>query len=144
METMETLTDLIGTRWTGKAELWLDPLGNDTDLSDCTVAIDDGVVSYTWSHDGKTHQGSLKLRDGGADFTDSWHSPEPMSCNHVSGGWGLLNVLGTYGAGDGPDWGWRTTLSIRTPTGELVMNMTNIASWGEEGRAVRMTCAKVA
>ncbi|MCG8424885.1 MAG: hypothetical protein MJE77_43930 [Proteobacteria bacterium] len=138
---METLTDLQGTRWAGKAELWLDPLGDKAERSDCTIAVEADVVRYTWSHEGKAHQGSIRLRDDGADFTDSWHQPEPMKCDRVLGAWGLLQVLGTYGPQS--DWGWRTRLSLRTPTGELVLQMTNIAPWGEEARAVRMVCARV-
>ena len=139
---MKTLNDLKGTQWAGKGELWLDPLGNTADHSECTIAIDDEGISYTWSYKGDTHRGSLKPSDGGADFTDSWHSPQAMRCNDVPGSWGLLNVQGSYSAGEGPDWGWRISLCVRAPTGELVLQMTNIAPWGEEGRAVRMVCAR--
>lgn len=138
---MQTLENLSGTRWKGTAELWLDPLGNEVERSDCTIAVDSAVVSYTWSFQGKPQQGRLVLRAGGADFSDSWHQAEPMRCDDVPGGQGLLNVLGSYAAGEGPRWGWRTTLSLRTPTGALVLQMTNITPWGEEGRAVRMVCA---
>jgi hypothetical protein len=48
-------------------------------------------------------------------------------------------VQGAYGPDR--DWGWRIGLSLRAPTGELVLRMTNIAPWGEEARAVRMTCS---
>ena len=45
------------------------------------------------------------------------------------------------GAGEGPDWGWRTSVAQR-PSGELVLQMTNIAPWGERARAVRMVFAR--
>jgi hypothetical protein len=34
-----TLRDLEGTRWTGRAELWLDPAGNDAIPSDCALEV---------------------------------------------------------------------------------------------------------
>ena len=42
-----------------------------------------------------------------------------------------------YQVGDEPNWVWCSILSKR-PDGALVLQMTNIAPWGEEGRAVRM------
>ena len=138
---MQSIRELKGSRWTGKAELWLDPFGNDAAHSDCTITVGEGAVSYTWSHDGDEHEGSLALRDGGADFTDTFHSPQPMSCATIDGAAGLVAVAGTYSAGEGPDWGWRITVSSR-PTGELVLQMTNITPWGEYGRAMRMTCSR--
>ena len=59
-----------------------------------------------------------------------------MPCRDVEG-WALFTVQGTYGAGEGPDWGWRSQLSVRPlGAGQLVLQMTNIAPWGEETRAV--------
>ena len=137
---MDTLSDLRGTHWKGTAELWVDPLGNDVERSDCTIAVDTNVVRYTWSHEGKAHEGSITLRDDTADFTDSWHQPEPMKFRAVPGAWGLFQVQGEYGPES--DWRWRIALSLRAPTGELVLQMTNIAPWGEEARAVRMACSR--
>ena len=48
---MRSIRELKGSRWTGKTELWLDPFGNDAALSDCTITVGEGAVSYTWSHD---------------------------------------------------------------------------------------------
>ena len=87
---MTTLNDLAGTRWQGRGELWLDPLGDQAAVCDCTLAVQDGAVTYHWSHESTPHTGTLALR----------------------------------------------------PTGELVLQMTNVAPWGEEVRAVRMTCAR--
>jgi hypothetical protein len=133
---MKSLAELAGTHWVGDAELWLDPLGDSPDRSDCTLAIDNRVVAYTWSYDGTQHHGSIALQNDRATFTDSWHQPEPMECKLVTGRHSLFQVQGTYGPDN--DWGWRIMLSRREPTGELVLQMTNIAPWGEETRAVRM------
>jgi len=133
---METLSDLDGTNWVGTAELWLDPLGDSADRSDCTLSVDGHVLRYTWSHEGKENAGSITLRADAADFTDTWHQPEPMACPRLAGAPGLFQVQGAYGPES--DWGWRIGLVLRAPTDELVLQMTNIAPWGEEVRAVRM------
>ena len=135
---MASLAELEGTRWTGSAELWLDPLGDEVSRSDCTMTIEGGGLRYTWSHDGASHAGSVTLHDDGADYTDSWHQPEPMPCRRLPDAPGLFQVVGSYGP-EGA-WGWRIALLLREPTGQLVLQMTNIAPWGEEARAVRMTC----
>ncbi|MEM8546192.1 MAG: hypothetical protein AAGF66_19625, partial [Cyanobacteria bacterium P01_H01_bin.119] len=126
-----------GSRWDGQAELWLDPTGNEVDLSQCTLAIDSDILAYTWVYEGETQTGSFTFNDGGATWTDSWHQPESTHCEYLSGAWGLFTVEYSYSAPPGPDWGWRSKLSQR-PDNSLVLQMTNIAPWGEEGRAVRM------
>ena len=121
---MNLLSDLHGTRWAGTAELWLDPLGDDVVRSDCTISINTHVVRYTWSYEGEAHEGSLTLSDDGAEFTDSWHQPQPMTCLRIPDSGGLFQVQGVYGPES--DWRWRTGLSLRTPTDELVLQMTNV------------------
>lgn len=135
------LSKLSGTTMAGKSELWLDPLGNEPLHCDCELTITGGVVSYSWSFKDKPQQGRIELRDGGASWSDSWHQPEAMSCEDVPGSWALFDVAGTYGAGEGPDWGWRASL-VQRPSGELVLQMDNIAPWGERARAVRMVLSK--
>jgi hypothetical protein len=135
------LEDLVGSRWEGEGELWLDPKGNEVELAPATIAIEDGAVRYTWSYRGEAQAGSLTLREGGADFTDTWHSPKVMAFEYVTDSWAIVEAVGTYAAGDGPPWGWRIALSLR-PTGELILQMTNITPWGEDGRAVRMVCRR--
>ena len=137
---METLSELNGTKWAGTAELWLDPLGDNVICSECTISLAEYGVRYTWSHEGKEHQGRIDFCEDGADFIDSWHQPETMSCRNVANAWGLFQVQGEYGTQS--DWRWRIGLSFREPTDELVLQMTNIAPWGEEARAVRMTCKR--
>jgi hypothetical protein len=137
---MGTLGELEGSAWHGTAELWLDPLGNEVSRSDCTLSIDGNVVRYTWSHEGKSHEGSITLRDDGASFIDTFHSPEPMSFRRLPGTQGFFQLHGVYGPDS--DWGWRIGLSLRSPSSELVLQMTNVTPWGEEGRAVRMTLTR--
>jgi len=77
------------------------------------------------------------LGDGHITWTDSWHQSKLVECAELPKAWGLFALHYTYAAGEGPDWGWRTIFSQR-PTGELVLQMTNLTPWGEEARAVRM------
>ena len=135
-----TLQDLAGTQWSGEGELWLDPAGDEAQRCACTIEVEAGEVRYGWSFQGTPQAGRLALRDGGADFTDTFHSSTPMPCAAAQVTWCLLDLSGTYAGGD-ETWGWRITLSQR-PGGELVLQMTNVAPWGEEGRAVRMVCAR--
>jgi hypothetical protein len=131
-----TLRELAGTQWNGQAELWLDPAGDQAQRCACTLRVEADGLRYTWSREGQPHTGQLSLRDGGAEFTDSWHSPAAMRCAGAPGTRGLLEVLGSYSAG-GEDWGWRIAVALR-PSGELVLQMANVTPWGEEVRAVRM------
>ena len=135
--TRSSLQKLAGLSMQGHAELWLDPLGNEATTSDCTISVYDKGFDYTWSHEGKPQRGHLELNPGGAEWSDTWHQPQPMECTTVPESWSIVDVIGTYAAGEGPAWGWRISLSER-PGGELVLQMTNVAPWGERARAVRM------
>lgn len=137
---MSSIADLEGTKWKGSCELWLDPLGNEAIRSDCTMRIEGGALHYTWSHEGKAHEGRLTPRGDEVEFVDTWHQPEPMKCRRLRDVGGIFQAQGAYGPE--ADWGWRTALCLRAPTGELVVQMTNITPWGEEGRAVRMSCTR--
>ena len=138
-----TLHDLEGTTWTGRAELWLDKLGNEAELCDCTLAVAADALTYEWGYKGAPQTGRLALRPGGADFSDSWHSPTAIACAAAAAPWALIDVLGTFSAGDGPDWGWGITLAHRPESDELVLQMTVIKPSGEHGRAVRMIAQRV-
>lgn len=140
------LTSLAGSHWQGTAELWLDPMGNDAQTSQCSFEVDVSEVRYTWEYEGAPQNGSITLDASGGAFRDSWHNPAPMTCARVAASTALVNLLGSYAAGDGPRWGWRLILSLR-PSWEgapeaLVLQMTNITPWGEEARAVRMVSSR--
>ena len=133
-----TLRDLAGSRWTGRYELWLDETQNTAETGDCSIAVGAEAIEYRWQRADKEHVGTLALRAGGADFTDTFHSQSAMACTQVADSWALVDVLGTYSYGGSPPWGWRITVSRRPESDELVVQMTNICPWGEDGRAVRM------
>lgn len=136
------LAELAGTSWTGTKELWLDRAGNDASRSECALRIDADALRYTWSHEGKTHEGTIVPNEDGVTWSDSFHQKEPVKAARIEGAWGLLAYHFTWGPADEP-WGWRTVVS-RRPSGELVVQMTNITPWGEETRAVRMVLAQKA
>lgn len=138
-----TLRDLAGTSWQGNSELFLDPLGNHAHLSPCTLHVELDGVRYTWAHEGTSHEGRIALDATGGTFTDTFHNPGEMRCEHGGRAGALFDLVGSYAAGDGPRWGWRLLLALRPSNdGEpeaLVLQMTNITPWGEDVRAVRMT-----
>lgn len=141
---MMQLKALSGSHWTGEAELWRDPMGDVVDRSPCTITIGDaitaehGVIHYTWSLEGTAHQGQLEIQPGGARFTDSWHQKDGADCADVPAWGAMVSVRCAYAE----TWGWRITLCFREPTGQLVLQMTNVTPWGEEARAVRMACKR--
>ena len=134
---MRRLDELTGTNWTGKGELWLDPEGNNTTTYDCQLQIKIDAVSYSWDYEGSQKNGSFTFTKEGAIWVDSWHQSEPVECTNVLNTWGLFTVSNTYDVPSNPSWGWRSKLSER-PDKTLVLQMINIAPWGEEARAVRM------
>ena len=131
------LTKLNGSNWTGKGELWLDPDGNKAETYDCQLQVESDAINYTWTYDGETKKGNFTFNETGTTWVDNWHQPEPANCIDVNDAWGLFTVKHTYQVPSNPSWGWQSKLTER-PDGTLVLQMTNIAPWGEEGRAVRM------
>jgi hypothetical protein len=133
----EWLTKFASTRWKGKGELWLDPEGNSATDYECHLNFLDDGIRYTWMYENEEKTGNFRFNDAGAVWKDSWHQPSPVQCTSDSEAWGLFTVSYEYEVPENPNWGWRSKLSQR-PDGTLVLQMTNIAPWGEEGRAVRM------
>lgn len=140
------LRALAGTTWRGRAELWLDPLGDVAEWSDCAIYVHTDRVAYEWARGDTAHHGEIALVDAGATFTDTFHASTTMRFDIVTPTGALLELRGSYAAGEGPPWGWRIVAAFRPAvmglTEALVLQMTNIAPWGEEVRAVRMTGAR--
>lgn len=129
---------LNGTGWTGTGELWLDQRGDEALRHPCTLAIEGNMLRYTWMFEGKPQEGRLVVNpDGSAHWTDTWHQPSEVHCRPEPDAMGLVGVRYAYPAPSGPDWGWRIGVCQR-PTGQVVLQMTNVTGWGEEVRAVRM------
>ena len=139
---MNWIKELQSTEWKGNGELWLDPGGNQADHYECSLLIQSDKIQYSWTRDGETKKGEYIFSKGGATWTDSWHQPDSVPCDAVADAWGFFTVFHSYKVPSNPNWGWRSKLSQR-PSGELVLQMTNITPWGEEGRAVRMIFTQV-
>ena len=131
------LEKMVGQKYKGKGELWLDPAGNTAEFYDCELAIEPNKIRYSWQYDNQTHEGSYTFNNKGAEWVDSWHQPKAILGSAIANTWGLFATHHEYEIPDSPNWGWRSQLSER-PDGAFVLQMTNITSWGEEGRAVRM------
>lgn len=130
------MADHQGTTWSGESELWLDPMGNDADVSDASLAVDADKIVYSWVYKGAAQSGELRWNGDALRWKDSWHQPASVALTLVPGHGSLIAAEYSYAAGTGPDWHWRIKLAER-PDGALVLQMTNIAPWGEEARAVR-------
>ena len=128
--------DHQGTALSGKSELWTDPMGNEAEVSDATLSVGADEIVYTWAYKGAEQSGELRWNGEALHWKDSWHQPEGVALALVSGHGSLIAAEYSYSAGTGPDWHWRIKLAER-PDGTLVLQMTNIAPWGEEARAVR-------
>lgn len=131
------LSDLTGT-WIGTSELWVDPFGDVTQTSDCTMTVTADTVTYTWAYEGTLQEGVISIADSGSSFHDTWHQKEVVATEKVPNEASLATRRYTYAE----EWGWVINVCYRTPMDELVVQMTNIAPWGEETRAVRMACRR--
>ncbi|TDO98016.1 hypothetical protein [Marinomonas balearica] len=134
---MQWLEKMSGTKWLGNGELWLDPEGNNADTYPCELMIKADSIHYVWTFEGEKKQGSFVFNDSGAVWVDSWHQQESVQCLNVPQAWGVFTLSYEYEVPNNPNWGWQSKLSER-PDGTLVLQMTNITPWGEDGRAVRM------
>lgn len=132
-----TIEKYKGTEWEGPAELWTDPMGNEAAISKAALKFEPEGFTYTWSHEGQEQVGEIKIGEDSIQWQDSWHQPEIVRCEFIDDSRAIFSVEYSYPAGSGPDWYWRIKLSQR-PDESLVLQMTNITPWGEEGRAVRM------
>jgi hypothetical protein len=131
----EALQKVAGIKWLGTGELWLDAGQDDAHRCECTLQVEANAIAYGWFHEGKGQSGRFSLSGAEVGWSDTWHQSDPVKCARILGAAGLLACQYSYSMSG--DWRWRVVLSQR-PTAELVLQMTNIAPWGEELRAVRM------
>ena len=131
----------LNGRYTGTNLLWLDA-DAPPDPSDATAVVADGELTYTWSFRGNEKRGVLSFGEGRAHWVDSFHQTAGTDLVAVPPFGALFAAACAYPAGDGsPDWSWRIVLSQR-PTGELVLQMTNLPPWGEQDRAVELVLTR--
>jgi hypothetical protein len=96
--------------------------------SAATAVVSPGRIEYSWVHEDEPHVGAFAFSGTGgrlrAQWTDTWHAKDPMSCSGTEKD-GVVKVTGTYPAGDGPDWSWRTEFRLDAPD-KLNIKMYNI------------------
>jgi hypothetical protein len=139
---------LIG-QWIGKNQLWANGSENPPDTSDTRLIIAPVArgkflsLTYTWSFDGVEQEGVLLVGNDNekeavtAAWVDSWHmSTTIMSCAGKADDSGNIDVLGSYQAPPGPDWGWRIEVARPRPDA-LVITMYNVTPEGQSELAVR-------
>lgn len=153
MTTRASWTDRTGT-WQGTNRLWFDPAAPAFE-SASTARLRDAagadclLLEYTWSHEERGHDGVLLLHlpTGAGPIEAVW-------CDSFHSGGGLLHfqgtldaehgidVLGSYAAPEGPDWGWRIQLLQEAGAG-WQLRMFNISPAGEEFPAVAVDYRRV-
>lgn len=133
-------------RWKGTMALYLTgPPGPDS-VSDSALEVTpvakDKFLSfaYTWTFEEADQEGLLLVGGGGGKATSAWvdsfHMSEAiMACQGSVGADGSVDLLGSYQAPPGPDWGWRTTIESNGES--LLVTMHNITPDGAETLAVR-------
>jgi hypothetical protein len=133
--------------WRGRNQLVLspdDPARESDTVASVRLELHHRVVSfrYTWSDNGAPQEGWLLVQHdtgtGGATvaWTDTWHMAHAFM--HLVGTLdlrGRLDVLGSYAAPPGPDWGWRIAIAADT-AGRLNLQMFNITPEGQSFLAV--------
>lgn len=144
--------DLLGT-WKGTKQLYFKPdeapFNSASSLLITPVA--NGAffqLTYTWKYKEHDHEGVILLCTTGANNTstaswgDSFHQSGCLMhlTGHIDDQQGI-DILGSYAASPGPDWGWRIT--IQTETKELKLTMYNIWPEGQEDLAVRFQFTRV-
>ncbi|MEM9443774.1 MAG: hypothetical protein AAGA18_00345 [Verrucomicrobiota bacterium] len=134
---LDWLAENQNSNWYGDKELWEDPLGNDPKLCKTSCNITPTRINYIWFYETEEQHGSLQFSDTSATWGDTWHQSKPVECLYLQKSQGLFAVECCYADATGASWGWRINMSQR-PGDTLVLQMTNIAPWGEEARAVRM------
>lgn len=145
-------TSLVG-EWVGSYNLWIHPDADVQESSSMATVYTAAngsytVMNYSWTYKDKLQAGIFLLGGNGpsasATWGDSWHMrPNPMQCHGmISDNGNELDILGGYDVGEGPDWGWRTILTL---VGEntLIMKAYNITPDGDEALAVNAVLTRV-
>lgn len=102
---------------------------------------------YKWDYKGDPQEGSILFGYSSSSgevtayWADTWHMGNlVMECRGAGSDEQSLSVFGTYAAPPGPDWGWRTKMTVDFDT--LRMEMFNISPDGHEELAVRSSWSR--
>ncbi|HPQ39417.1 MAG TPA: DUF1579 family protein [bacterium] len=145
----DTLLSRSLGKWKGTKKLWLAP-GKKCRESDISVEVSDtalgrcAVIKYEWSFAGEPQEGVLVLNtDYGkgsiqASWVDSFHVANGIMI--LKGGFteqDTIDLLGSYAAPPGPDWGWRIILSLPKPNTIRILSY-NVTPGGDEQLAIEV------
>jgi hypothetical protein len=126
-QTQEEVMKNVEGPWEGTNTLWL-KYPEDPQESAARMVVSPGRVEYSWAYQDEPQTGTFVFSGSGgqltAQWTDTWHAKDSMACSGTEQD-GVVIVTGTYAAGDGPDWSWRTELRLDAPD-KLKMKMYNI------------------
>lgn len=147
MSLLEIKNKFVG-EWEGNKLLilsWLTPSNflSHSIMSISSIAKEKGLmVNYSWSHEDIAQEGRImfaydsKEKLVTAALIDSWHmNNKIMLCQGTITDQGF-DVLGSYQAPPGPDWGWRIVINC-TSENTLQMLMYNVTPEGVEDLAVQ-------
>lgn len=142
------ISDAAGN-WAGESRLHLSYLEDESKRIQASPSVLElahdpaltyAIVSYAWQYEGEPQSGVMVLCVDTASWTDSFHQSACLMSLKSDAGDDRVSFLGSYPAGEGPDWGWRIELLMEGQ--ELVFKMTNIepdqeGEWAVEGRYSR-------
>ena len=152
------LAPFLGS-WRGTSRLHMEPgsPGVTTDSTLTAVPIAKGrfvQMSYTWSHEGVPHEGTMilgmhaKRDEATGAWVDSWHQSNEtlfLKGTHEKdkgAASGRVSISGTFPAPPGPDWGWRIEVGCPEAS-KLLLEMFVIEPEGEENLAVHAEFARI-
>ncbi len=143
------LLEAMTGAWRGRARLWLVPgaLHGEAPVSGEVVTVLGGRFvrhDYSTTIDQVQHGGTallgmeLSQRAWQVAWADTFHMGTGIMLSEgpFTRGEAAISVLGSYDAGDGAPWGWRTTFE---PAGHrLLVRHFNITPEGDEALAVEL------
>lgn len=144
---LQVLSSLAGN-WHGTYRLYVDPKGP-PDESDSSLIITSLLrgsfirIDQTWAFQGKPQEGSMLVgfnedaKQASLHWIDTFHmGRKVMACTGAAGQDESIDVLGSYAARPGPDWGWHITVEAKG-TSKLEIRMFNIDPDRRETLAVQ-------
>lgn len=135
-------------KWTGTNVLEI-PVYNIYDQSAATLTLTPIShnrfvrLDYTWSYKDEPQEGSMwigfdpEAQRAVIAWIDTWHMGYDIMTLRGAIEGNAVNVLGSWAAPEGPDWGWRIVVTAGSEA--LTVTMYNIPPSGEEILAVTAT-----
>lgn len=146
---MENILQNSLGNWTGTKKLWLAP-GEQCRECDINVTVSEtalgrcAVITYDWVFEGERQEGLLVFNsDSGKGnvqtaWVDSFHNANGIML--LKGRFTdleTIDVMGSYKAPTGPDWGWRIVLNKTDENTIKILNY-NVTPGGEEMLAIEV------